>query len=120
MMRVIFAIALCLVALPAAASGGDQVKPLVYGSNLKPLCDADRKSSEYAKCWSFVAAVFEVLENSAPVYDFRACIPPPTNFQTAVDLTTKWLHDHPDEDILAGSSVTAEALESAFPGKPLN
>jgi len=111
-------IALCLVVLPVKASDGYRTEPVVYGSNLKRLCDADRKSAEYGMCWSFVTAIFEVTRNSVPIYELKACIPPLTNAQKAVDLTTQWLHDHPDEDTRAASLITAEALVSAFPCKP--
>jgi hypothetical protein len=119
MKRGILAIIVAVVAVPATAS---DTRPLVaewYGSNLQRLCDADPKSAEYAMCWSFIGAVLEVVNNNS-IYDLKACIPPLVNVQTAVDLTAKWLHDHPDNDIKAASLVATEALATAFPCKNSN
>lgn len=67
-------------------------------------------------CWSFVAAVLEVVNNNS-IYGRKVCIPRLVNVQHAVAITTKWLHDNPTADIEAASLAVTEALAEAYPCK---
>ena len=117
--RVILGMIAVVMAVPVMAADAPPIVPEWYGSNLLRLCNADRKSGEYAMCWSFIGAVLEVANNNS-IYGFKICTPPLLNPQTAVDLTTKWLSSHPDSDIKAASLVTTEALAAAYPCKTSN
>ena len=117
MRRAILAGAFVLAAFPARAL--DPVPAIAYGGNLQGLCAADRQSGEHGMCWSFIAAVLEVLENNS-IYGYKVCIPKLTDVDQAVKLTTEWIKGHPDSGIKAASLVTTEALAAAFPCKNSN
>ncbi len=119
MKRVILVTIAAFVALPAAAGDPQPPTAVWYGNNLTRFCEAGEKSVEYAMCWSFISAVLEVARNN-PIYGLKICAPPTISAQKAVDLTIKWLREHPDRDIQAASSVTAEALAAAFPCETSN
>jgi hypothetical protein len=112
----ILAGAFVLVAFPARALDPIPGVTIAYGGNLQGLCAADRQSGEYGMCWSFIAAVLEVLENNS-IYGYKVCVPHLTNVDQAVRLTTDWIKVHSDSDIKAASLVTTEALAAAFPCK---
>jgi hypothetical protein len=118
MKRAILAGAFVLAAFPATASTIPAIA-INYGDALEKLCAADRQSGQYAMCWSFIAAVLEVLENNS-IYGYKVCIPQLTNVDQAVRLTTEWIKAHPDSGIKAASLVTTEALAAAFPCKNSN
>ena len=110
-----------LLAIMLAFASGPETTPnpavtLFYGSDLQKLCGADRKSAEYAMCFSFVGAVLEMVNNNS-IYALKFCVPPLVNVQTAVDITIKWVRDHSDRDIKGASLVVTEALADAYPCK---
>jgi hypothetical protein len=119
MRHAILASAFVLAAFPATAS--DPIPPIAlwYGFNLEKLCAADRQSGEYAMCWSFVAAVLEVLENNS-IYGYKVCLPQLIHVDQAVKLTTEWIEAHPESRIKAASLITTKALDAAFPCKKSN
>src|SRR5260370_5692504 len=82
---------------------------IAYGRDLIRLCHSDRKSGEYAMCWSFIGAVLEVAKNNS-IYGLKLCVPPLVNVQAAVDVTVKSLDEHPDRDIQAASFAITQAL----------
>ena len=94
-----------------APTGSDT---LAYSRDLTRFCHSDRKSGEYAMCWSFIAAVLEVAKNNS-IYGLKLCVPPLLNLQGAVDVTIKWLDENPDRDLQAASLAITEALATAFP-----
>jgi hypothetical protein len=119
MRRAILAGAFVLAAFPARATDPVPTITIAYGSNLQELCAKDRQSGEYGMCWSFIAAVLEVLVNNS-IYEYKVCLPQLTNVDQAVRLTTEWIKIHPDSAIKAASLVTTQALAAAFPCKSSN
>jgi hypothetical protein len=119
MRRAILAGAFVLAAFPATASPIPAIA-INYGDALGKFCAADRQSGLYGMCFSFIAAVLEVLENNDSIYGYKVCIPQFTNVDQAVSLTTEWIKAHPDSGVKAASLVTTEALAAAFPCKNSN
>src|SRR5215468_8977210 len=76
MRRPVFAIIFSLVSFSAVA-GSDAIVAIEYGGDLQRLCDRDRQSGEYAMCFSFIAAVLEIVTNNS-IYALKVCIPPPS------------------------------------------
>jgi hypothetical protein len=97
-----------------AAGAADSPVAIEHGGDLQRLCNADRQSGEYAMCFSFIAAVLEVVNNNS-IYALKVCVPPLVTVQKATDLTGGWLQTHPEARIKAASLVITEALAHAFP-----
>jgi hypothetical protein len=116
MNRAILAAALALSVLPANAANSKPIIAIQSGSDLNRLCEADRKSANYAMCYSFNAAVLEIVENNS-IYGLKVCVPPLVNVNKAVDLPARWLRNHPDHSIQPASQIAAEAYAAAFPCK---
>ncbi|MGH6684227.1 MAG: Rap1a/Tai family immunity protein [Pseudolabrys sp.] len=115
----VFGIVTSGVGVLSAVAETRPIMPLFYGHNLRRFCDADKKSAEYSMCFSFVGAVLEIATYNS-IFGIKICVPRLTTVGKAVELTAKWLHEHPDDDIKAASLVTVEALADAFPCKASN
>jgi hypothetical protein len=107
---------LAILAAIAMTTGAraDAPSTLWYGANLQRLCSADRKSAEYAMCWSFISAVLEIAMDNT-IYGSKPCISPMPNPDKAVELTKRWLQDHPETEIEPASHAATDALAQAFP-----
>ena len=114
MRRAMAGLIIAFAAFPTNAADLQAPVALVYGANLAALCRADKKSGEYAMCWSYVGAVLEIVNNNS-IYGLKVCVPPLINIQKEVNITTKWLDGHPSADIKPASLLTTEALAAAFP-----
>jgi Rap1a immunity proteins len=116
-MRALILGTVCAISIGSAAASPTRPEtPLWYGNNLQRFCGAERKSGEYAMCWSYVGAILEVVNNNS-IYGLKVCLPPLFNADKAVDVTVKWLRDHPESGIEAASLVTTKALAQAYPCK---
>jgi hypothetical protein len=113
-MRLVLPLMLMLASAPAMAAAPRVT--IEYGRDLQKSCNADRGTGEYAMCWSFVAAVLEVVNNNS-IYGRKACVPPLVNVQHAVAITKSWLQGHPSAATDAASFAVTEALAEAYPCK---
>ena len=89
---------------------------IVSAGDLQKLCAADRKSSAYGMCFSFVGAALEFAYNVANPYGQKVCVARKLiTVGRAVELTNHWMADHPHEDIRPGTYVVIEAVSAAYP-----
>ena len=110
------ALALMLLSSPASAA--------FSGSVFKWFCDAYPDQTEPYRsgvCFGYTVAVADVLGIDAPgierqkIAGWSACLPEAVTNSQAVEVTIKFLNDHPELLHLEAESLVAMALSKAFP-----
>jgi hypothetical protein len=114
-MRLLLPAISCAVLLVGAAPPEIEVRNFYDGNALLDLCREG--SPAMGQCWGYDAGVADAVSAIEPE-NRQACIPVSVPISQAVDITTRWLREHPARRHFAATLLVAEALNAAFPCTP--
>src|SRR5262245_8421463 len=112
---VVWLLILVAVALSAQAVRAETYTAWTTGNLIAERCRAEG-AVEAAYCAGFVVAIAETV-NAATVWNAKACIPAQVTTGQLMDITKKYLSDHPELRHYVGASLVAHAFMETFPCK---
>ena len=109
-------VALALIApvAPAGAASG-----LLDGNELLSRCSESAAANpvQWGVCLGYVLGIADALDRGATISGARACLSPDVTNGQLMDMVSQWLTRNPAKRHLNGATLTAAALQQAFPCK---
>lgn len=98
--------------IPCSTSSATQV--FVSGNDLLARC-APTGTTWSSYCFGYVSGIADAMATEGQVAGWSVCFPSNVVVGQAVDVTVRYLQQHPESRHSTASSLTARALATAFP-----
>jgi hypothetical protein len=102
---------ICLFAAFAGATLAGVVSSFQSGNKLFEYCN----NTNISFCLGYIQGITDAMAGSDLVFGYRACIPSELAGRQVIDISVKFMRDHPAGRHAPAASIVAAALTEAYP-----